>query len=136
MTTEMAMALQRETVDRPRWNRRLTIGFAAVLLFGVIGWVWSLASRHPTGSTKISVQARNTDIREVLQDIASQSGAVLALDPKLQGKVSIRTKDAKLADLMNNFCEAYSCSWSLAGGSEPALVVQKATPPRSDRPRG
>lgn len=136
MATEMAMASQRETVDRPRWNR-LTIGFAAaVILFGAMGWVWSIVSRHPTGSTKISVQARNTDIREVLQDIASQSGAVLALDPKLQGKVSIRTKDAKLADLMNNFCEAYSCSWSLAGGSEPALVVQQAPPPRSDRPRG
>ncbi len=115
-------------------NRRL-LALAAIVALLVVGMaVWKLATAAaPAHQPKITVQARNADISTVLRDVASQSGAVLALDPNLTGTVSLETKNAKLADLMNDFCTAYSCNWTFSTGATPALVVKRSSPPPADR---
>jgi type II secretory pathway component GspD/PulD (secretin) len=124
MSNQTATALGPSTIP---WSRRLLPFVVLLALLVIAEAVWKLAAA-PAEQPKITLQARGSSIETVLRDVASQSGAVLALDPRMTGKISLETKNARLADFMNDFCTAYSCTWKLSGGSKPALVVRKSQP--------
>jgi type II secretory pathway component GspD/PulD (secretin) len=144
VVNETAASFQAATARVP--SSRLRLGVSILLLVAVVAGaaLWKLVPHGPaalqhvrmSGQPKITITARNEDVSKVLQDVASQSGAILAIDPTLVGKFSIETRGAKLEDLMNDLCTAFSCKWELSGGPQRALVVRRAesAPPISPSP--
>jgi hypothetical protein len=85
----------------------------------------SKAGNSDSADLRVSLSARDMDVKSALHLIANQVDANLALKD-LSGKVSFEVKDGKLRDFMDSFCEAYSCKWSLDGEPFVLLVRSKS----------
>jgi type II secretory pathway component GspD/PulD (secretin) len=67
----------------------------------------------------------DTDLRQVIQDIASQTDTVIVCDQTVQGLVSMSVKDMSIEDCLERACAAGGCSfvmvkdYYLVGKTEP-----------------
>lgn len=98
---------------------------AFAVALGVTSTVATAAGSGDPTDRRVTLSARNMDVKSALHLIASQVDANLALEG-LSGMISFEVKDGKLRDVMDSFCEAYSCRWSLR--ESDVLLVQKPRP--------
>jgi hypothetical protein len=103
--------------------------FGAFLCEGQVPGLGPAAAEvSETSDLRVSIKARDLEIKEVLRSFAQQIGAVLALDPAVQGrKISIQTDQAKLEHVMNDLCVAIKCEWTLSDGEPRALFVRASS---------
>ena len=100
----------------------------AVLVVGLgVAAAWAgTAASGDSADRRVSLSARDMDVKNFLHLVASQVNANLAFEG-LSGKISLDIKGGKLSDVMDNFCEAYSCKWSLTKGEPLVLLVRSKT---------
>lgn len=60
---------------------------------------------------KVTLDARDIPIKEVVSDLARQSGADIVLDPKVEGKVTASVKDADLGQALNTITSVNKLAW-------------------------
>lgn len=111
----------------------LAAGFGGLLFVpGHIGIAENpSAPEMSLSGSRIELHFRNAPVHVVLMSCARQVGAVLALDKNLQGSFSIDTS-GQLRDVMDEICEAFSCTWEMIPGKPPALLVKL----RENSPKG
>lgn len=73
----------------------------------------------------VSLQAKNASLLDVLSSLARQSDLTLATNLKGSSKISLQARDAKLEDVMDNICLAYSCTWEVVNSPRYILVIEK-----------
>ncbi|MFI5380326.1 MAG: type II secretion system protein GspD [Tepidisphaerales bacterium] len=66
-----------------------------------------------------------TDLRQVIQDIASQTDTVIVCDQTVQGMVSMSVKDMSIEDCLERACAAGGCSFVMV---KDYYLVGKAEP--------
>jgi len=88
---------------------------AAILVLVFLGAWAAFAAEQP----KVTIEARNTPIKDFVGDLAQQSGAAIVLDPKVQASVSISLKDAELSQVLDAVAKINKLVWKKLQFAKP-----------------
>jgi len=69
---------------------------------------------------KITIDARNMPIKDLVADLSRQSGAAIVLDPKVQATVSLSLSDADLNQALDAICKLNKLVWKKLQFAKPA----------------
>jgi ribosomal protein L25 (general stress protein Ctc) len=88
---------------------------AAIL---VLVAVWGCAA-YAADQPKVTIEARDTPIKDFVSQLSQQSGASIVLDPKAQGTVSISLKDAELSQALDTVAKLNKLAWKKLQFAKP-----------------
>ena len=87
--------------------------------------VTSARPAETKAAASVTIQARHTEVQEILRTLAQQVGVQLQVDSAITGKMSLVTRDSKLEDAMDAICYSFDCKWQLDAGSRGLLVKSR-----------
>ena len=90
-----------------------TIAFTLVVL--LVCGAAALAADQP----KVTIDAQDTPIKDVVSQISQQTGASIVLDPKATGSVTISLKDADLNQALDTIAKLSKLTWKKLQFAKP-----------------
>ena len=78
---------------------------------------------------KLTVEYKNSDVREVVISILKSVDLSYTLFPEVQGQVTVSVKDVPLLTVLENILQQVDCTWSYAGG---VVVIKKRELPPAE----
>jgi hypothetical protein len=88
---------------------------AAILVVVFLGACAVFAAEQP----KVSIEARNTPIKDLVSVLTQQTGAAIVLDPKVQASVSLSLKDAELSQALDAVAKLNKLVWKKLQFAKP-----------------
>ena len=89
---------------------------AVVLVIVFLGACAAFAAEQP----KVSIEAKNTPVKDFVSQLAQQSGASIVLDPKVQASVSISLKDVDLSQALDAVTKLNKLVWKKLQFAKPS----------------
>lgn len=114
-------------------NLRAVLGYR----LAVIGWLLLMAvgafaaGIEPTDAPKpglYSIDASGTDIRNVLEALARQSGTNLVISPEVKGPITAKLKQMPVESLLNSLSAAQGFEWTETNGAYIISPKDKTKP--------
>ncbi|MCX8052400.1 MAG: hypothetical protein N3B12_01215 [Armatimonadetes bacterium] len=90
--------------------------FAAIIILTCIGECATFASDPP----KLNIEARNTSIKDVVDELSRQSGVAIVVDPKVQATVSLSLKNSELTQALDALAKLNKLIWKKLQIAKPA----------------
>jgi type II secretory pathway component GspD/PulD (secretin) len=81
---------------------------------------------------KVDVALADSAPDQAFQGIAKMIGLEATVDPRVEGKVTVRLQNVRLRTVLDAVCEGIGCSWSIVAGT-PAKLHIAPLPERTAR---
>ena len=101
---------------------RLAAGFAALIIASSAG-----AAPLPHGNEPVTYAVVDQDLRDVITEVAQQSGLRVSLSEAVHGRVRGRLPPAPLSDFLDHLAATYGLDWYYDGSALFVTAAAEAT---------
>lgn len=84
--------------------------------------ITSAFAQFDNSNKKVSVEYKNSDVREVIISLLKPEGVSYSINPDVQGSVTVSVKEVPLETVLENVLRQVDCTYEVSGG---LIIIKK-----------